>query len=819
MDYKLTDFLPTTKKECELRGWDELDVILFSGDAYVDHPSFGPAILGRILEANGYRIAIVPQPDWHGDFRDFKKLGRPRLFFGVSPGAMDSMVNRYTANRRMRSEDAFSPDSRHDMRPDYPSIVYTQILKKLYPDVPVALGGIEASLRRISHYDYWKDELRKCILCDSGADLILYGMGERSIVELANALAEGKTMDQIHEMPQVAFYCKEKDIPGGFKEDDIILHSHEECLHNKKGQAENVRHLEEEANKMHAQRMIQETDGKYVVVNPPFPLMTTEELDAAFDLPYTRLPHPKYKGKTIPAYEMIKFSVNLHRGCFGGCSFCTISAHQGKFVVCRSKESILKEVKKIIEMPDFKGYLSDLGGPSANMYGMHGKNQKACEVCKRPSCVNPQICPNLNTDHSKLLEIYHAVDALPGIKKSFIGSGVRYDLLLHKSKDEKVNQAAREYTRELITKHVSGRLKVAPEHTSPEVLKFMRKPSFDLFYEFKRIFDKINKEEGLNQQIIPYFISSHPGCHEEDMAELAVITKGLDFHLEQVQDFTPTPMTISTETWYTGYDPYTLEPVFSAKTQKEKLAQRMFFFWYKPEERRAIESELRRIDRADLIDKLYDKKSFGGNHGGGFKGKKTNFDDKAIGSTYDNPGVGRGAKGKRGAGRNAAEPNGGRGRGRNAADRFAPKGYGNVGCYDEEKYLNEGRPLNGKSSRNGHAQQGRGNNAQQGRSNNANANIRDAVAAARAELCNQKEQGAGFFKDKKKKSFNPNFDTDNHNRKNRYNSGDKNERGSGDKNERGSGDRNERGSGDRNERGSGRGRGNQGRNEGRGRRK
>ena len=819
MDYKLTDFLPTTKKECELRGWDELDVILFSGDAYVDHPSFGPAILGRILEANGYRVAIVPQPDWHGDFRDFKKLGRPRLFFGVSPGAMDSMVNRYTANRRMRSEDAFSPDSRHDMRPDYPSIVYTQILKKLYPDVPVALGGIEASLRRISHYDYWKDELRKCILCDSGADLILYGMGERSIVELANALAEGKTMDQIHEMPQVAFYCKEKDIPGGFKEDDIILHSHEECLHNKKGQAENVRHLEEEANKMHAQRMIQETDGKYVVVNPPFPLMTTEELDAAFDLPYTRLPHPKYKGKTIPAYEMIKFSVNLHRGCFGGCSFCTISAHQGKFVVCRSKESILKEVKKIIEMPDFKGYLSDLGGPSANMYGMHGKNQKACEVCKRPSCVNPQICPNLNTDHSKLLEIYHAVDALPGIKKSFIGSGVRYDLLLHKSKDEKVNQAAREYTRELITKHVSGRLKVAPEHTSPEVLKFMRKPSFDLFYEFKRIFDKINKEEGLNQQIIPYFISSHPGCHEEDMAELAVITKGLDFHLEQVQDFTPTPMTISTETWYTGYDPYTLEPVFSAKTQKEKLAQRMFFFWYKPEERRAIESELRRIGRADLIDKLYDKKSFGGNHGGGFKGKKTNFDDKAIGSTYDNPGVGRGAKGKRGAGRNAAEPNGGKGRGRNAADRFAPKGYGNVGCYDEEKYLNEGRPLNGKSSRNGHAQQGRGNNTPQGRSNNANANIRDAVAAARAELRNQKEQGAGFFKDKKKKSFNPNFDTDNHNRKNRYNSGDKNERGSGDKNERGSGDRNERGSGDRNERGSGRGRGNQGRNEGRGRRK
>lgn len=738
MDYKLTDFLPTTKKECELRGWDELDVILFSGDAYVDHPSFGSAILGRILEANGYRVAIVPQPDWHGDFRDFKKLGRPRLFFGVSPGAMDSMVNRYTANRRMRSEDAFSPDSRHDMRPDYPSIVYTQILKKLFPDVPVALGGIEASLRRISHYDYWKDELRKCILCDSGADLILYGMGERSIVELANAFAEGKTMDEIHEMPQVVFYCKEKDIPGGFKDDDIILHSHEECLHNKKGQAENVRHLEEEANKMHAQRMIQEVDGKYVVVNPPFPLMTTEELDAAFDLPYTRLPHPKYKGKTIPAYEMIKFSVNLHRGCFGGCSFCTISAHQGKFVVCRSKESILKEVKKIIAMPDFKGYLSDLGGPSANMYGMHGKNQKACEVCKRPSCVNPQICPNLNTDHSKLLEIYHAVDALPGIKKSFIGSGVRYDLLLHKSKDEKVNQAAREYTRELITKHVSGRLKVAPEHTSPEVLKFMRKPSFDLFYEFKRIFDKINKEEGLNQQIIPYFISSHPGCHEEDMAELAVITKGLDFHLEQVQDFTPTPMTISTETWYTGYDPYTLEPVFSAKTQKEKLAQRMFFFWYKPEERRAIESELRRIGRSDLIAKLYDKRDMKSGH------PSARFDTKAIGSTYDNPGVGRGARGKNRQGNSSYGSNSGR-NGRNQS--YQPKGYGNVGCYDEDKYLNNGKPLNARNHHEGSQRP---------------LSPRELAKSVKEQL--KAEKGSGFFKDKKKKSFNPNFDEGNHRR-------------------------------------------------------
>ena len=572
-------------------------------------------------------------------------------------------------------------------------------------------------------------------------------MGEKSIIALAEALDSGRTIKEIRDIPQTVFLCREDEIPGGIKEDDIMLHSHEECLQNKKGQAENVRHLEEESNKVHAQRMIQPVDGKVVVVNPPFPTMTTEELDASFDLPYTRLPHPKYKGKTIPAYEMIKFSVNLHRGCFGGCSFCTISAHQGKFVVCRSKESILKEVKKIIQMPDFKGYLSDLGGPSANMYGMHGNNLKACEKCKRPSCVNPQICPNLNTDHSKLLDIYHAVDALPGIKKSFIGSGVRYDLLLHKSKDEKINAAARQYTRELITKHVSGRLKVAPEHTSPEVLKFMRKPSFDLFYEFKRIFDRINKEEGLNQQIIPYFISSHPGCHEEDMAELAVITKGLDFHLEQVQDFTPTPMTISTETWYTGYDPYTLEPVFSAKTPKEKLAQRMFFFWYKPEERRAIESELKRIGRSDLIAKLYDKPLRGG------KGRmhQAHYDDKAIGSTYDNPGVGRGVKGKRGSNRQEnqrgayrqdSQRGGYRQNVQRGKNEYAPKGYGNVGCYDEEKYLNDGKPLNGKS-----------------------ANIRDVVAAARAELHEAKAKGAGFFKNKKKKSFNPNFDSNNRNKR------------------------------------------------------
>ena len=604
-EYRLTDWLPTTKKEMELRGWDELDVILFSGDAYVDHPSFGAAVIGRLLEAQGLKVAIVPQPNWRDDLRDFKKMGKPRLFFGVSAGCMDSMVNKYTANKRLRSEDAYTPDGRHDMRPEYPSIVYTQILKKLWPDVPVVLGGIEASLRRLTHYDYWQDTVRKSILIESGADLLVYGMGEKPITELCKRMKENPCIPT--DIPQTVYVVKGKQaIPPSISEkEDIVLHSHESCLSDKKKEAENFKFIEEESNKYEAARILQHAGNSTVVVNPPYPPMTQGELDMSFDLPYTRLPHPKYKGKRIPAFDMIKFSVNLHRGCFGGCAFCTISAHQGKFIVSRSKESILKEVKAITEMPDFKGYLSDLGGPSANMYAMRGQDEEKCHKCKRPSCIHPKVCPNLNTDHRPLLDIYHAVDALPGIKKSFIGSGVRYDLLLHESKDSAINRSTKEYTRELIAKHVSGRLKVAPEHTSDKVLNVMRKPSFNQFYDFKKIFDKINNELNLRQQLIPYFISSHPGCTAEDMAELAVITKRLDFHLEQVQDFTPTPMTVATEAWHTGYHPYTLQPIFSAKTQREKLAQRMFFFWYKPEERRAIIQELKRMGRSDLIDKLY----------------------------------------------------------------------------------------------------------------------------------------------------------------------------------------------------------------------
>ena len=608
---QLTDFLPTTKKEVQLQGWDQLDIILFSGDAYVDHPAFGAAVIGRTLQAAGYRVAIVPQPDWHGDYRDFKKLGRPRLFFGISPGCMDSMVNKYTANKRLRSEDAYSPDGRHDLRPEYPTIVYTHILKQLYPDVPVVLGGIEASLRRVTHYDYWQDKLIRCILCDSHADMIIYGMGEKPIKQLCKLLDKGIPFHSIKDLPQTVVLSSLQDIPQGITSRDIILHSHEKCMKDKKAQAENFRHVEEESNKLHAQRLLQQVGQQYVIVNPPYPPMSTKELDATYDLPYTRLPHPKYKNKRIPAYDMIKFSVNIHSGCFGGCSFCTISAHQGKFISSRSKASILNEVKQITEMPDFKGYLSDLGGPSANMYGMHGRDLHKCELCKRPSCIHPSICNNLNTSHQALLEIYRAVDALPEIKKSFIGSGVRYDLLLHKSTDDATNHANNLYTEELIKHHVSGRLKVAPEHTCDTVLSLMRKPSFQLFREFKKVFDRINSQYHLHQQIIPYFISSHPGCKEEDMAQLAIITKQLDFQLEQVQDFTPTPMTISTETWYTGFHPYTLQPVFSARSSKEKLSQRQYFFWYKPEQRQAIRASLHRIGHPELADRLFSASSQG----------------------------------------------------------------------------------------------------------------------------------------------------------------------------------------------------------------
>ena len=600
----VTDWLPTSVKEMKERGWEEVDIVIFSGDAYVDHPSFAAAVIGRtLMEIGGYKVAIVPQPNWQDDLRDFRKFGKPRLFFGVSAGAMDSMVNHYTAARRRRSDDAYTPDGRHGARPDYPTIVYSEILKRLYPDVPVIAGGIEASLRRFSHYDYWQDRLRPSILADASADMIIYGMGEKPILEIARRLDSGEKIADIRDVPQTVFWDTETPPEGS-----LVLSSFEDCRRDKRLQSANFKHIEQESNRYAGATLWQKHGNRYVRANPMYPPMTPEEIDRSFDLSYTRLPHPRYKGKHIPAFEMIRFSINMHRGCFGGCAFCTISAHQGKFIASRSKESIMREAKQVIQMPDFKGYISDLGGPSANMYRMGGQDTSICRKCVRPSCLHPKPCPNLNNDHSPLLDIYHSVDALPGVKKSFIGSGVRYDLSMHRNGDPQIDAANRQYNVELIRDHVSGRLKVAPEHTEDCVLNVMRKPSFTLFHEFKKIFDRVNRETGMRQQLIPYFISSHPGCRETDMAELAIKTRDLDFHLEQVQDFTPTPMTVATEIYYSGYHPYTGEKIFTAIRPEEKLAQRQYFFWYDRNYRDGIIASLRRLHRPDLIERLFPRR-------------------------------------------------------------------------------------------------------------------------------------------------------------------------------------------------------------------
>lgn len=612
MQHNLLDWLPITKKETDLRGWDEVDVdvVFVTGDAYIDHPAFGAAVIGRVLEHAGYRVALVPQPNWRDDLRDFKKFGKPRLYFAVSAGAMDSMVNHYTANKRLRSNDAYTPGGQAGFRPDYATVVYSNILKRLYPDVPVVIGGIEASLRRVTHYDYWSDGLKPSILVDSKADMGVYGMGELTMVEIADALAQGNKIEELNGVRQTFFLQAAQKVLPPFEGETIELVSHETCLKDKRAYASNFRHVEEESNKKEAARLIQHVGDQVLVINPPLPTFTQQQIDASFDLPYTRLPHPKYdKRGVIPAYEMIRHSVNLHRGCFGGCAFCTISAHQGKFVVSRSKASIMKEVEKVTEMDDFKGYISDLGGPSANMYGMKGKDESLCRKCARPTCLQPSVCKNLNSNHHSLIEIYRAVDALPKVKKATIGSGIRYDLFLRDcSPEENRAMGYDEYFRQLVTRHVSGRLKVAPEHTSDMVLKLMRKPSFDLFVRLKKQFDRINEKEHLNQQLIPYFISSHPDCYLEDMADLAVRTKQLGYHLEQVQDFTPTPMTLATEIYYSGYNPYTLEPVFVAKKKEDKLAQQRFFFWYKPENREWVKNTLRRMGKKEWIDRLFGEK-------------------------------------------------------------------------------------------------------------------------------------------------------------------------------------------------------------------
>ncbi|MBQ2440558.1 MAG: YgiQ family radical SAM protein [Paludibacteraceae bacterium] len=559
MSYDLKKYLPTTLKEVQLRGWNELDVILFSGDVYVDHPSFGVSVIGRVLENANYRVAIVPQPDWRGDGRDFTKLGKPRLFFGVSAGCMDSMVNHYTANRRLRSNDAYSIDGKAGMRPDYCTTTYCQQIRKYFVDVPIVIGGIEASMRRLSHYDYWSDTLMPSILVTSKADLLVYGMGERSMLAIAQEVEKNGKIP--HNIPQTAYLTPEK--PSN--DDAIELYSYEDELTSKEKHALNFRTIEIESNKIQAHTLVQATENQYVTVNPPYPTMTTEELDAIYDLPFQYLPHPKYKNHTIPAYDMIQFSVNIHRGCFGGCSFCTISAHQGKQIVSRSEKNILKQIQKIASLPHYKGYLSDLGGPSANMYGMRGKDLKVCEKCAKPSCIFPQKCNNLDDNFAPLLHLYREVDKLDCVKKAFVSSGIRYDLM------------TKEYGEELITKHVSGRLKVAPEHIAPNVLTLMRKPSFEKYQTFRTFFYSTCKQKGLNQQLIPYFISSHPGCTEKDMQDLKKWFQKTSYFPEQVQDFTPTPMTLSTTMYYTGINPYTNQKVYVAHSQQDKLKQRSYF--------------------------------------------------------------------------------------------------------------------------------------------------------------------------------------------------------------------------------------------------
>ncbi|MEP5340930.1 MAG: YgiQ family radical SAM protein [Algibacter sp.] len=610
-DLKLSDWLPTTNKEVKIRGWEALDVILFSGDAYVDHPSFGPAVIGRILESYGLRVAIVPQPNVKDNLQDFVKMGAPKLFFGVTGGCMDPMLSNYNANKKRRDKDAYTPNGDIGFRPDYATTVYTKILKEKWPDVPVLIGGIEASLRRVTHYDFWSDKLMPSILETSKADMLVYGMGEQPLREVVRLLQKGVPFSSITTIKQTAVLLnKDAKVPKNSNWEDVEIASHEICLKDKKKYASNFKVIEQESNKLAARRIFQKVGEKTLMINPPCETMTEKEIDASFDLPYTRLPHPKYnKRGPIPAFEMIKFSINIHRGCFGGCSFCTISAHQGKFIASRSQESVLREVDTVANMPDFKGYLSDIGGPSANMYKMKGKIQSICDKCISPSCISPVICSNLDTSHKPLTELYQAVDSHPKVKKSFIGSGIRHDMLVPEFNKNANPKELDDYTEEVMTKHVSGRLKVAPEHTSDPVLKLMRKPSFSYFHKFKERFDKINIAKNLKLQLIPYFISNHPACEVEDMANLAAETKNMGFQLEQVQGFTPTPMTVATVIYYSGYHPYTLKKVNTPITRKEKEEQHRFFFWYKDENKDWIKKTLNKLGRQDLLKVLLPEKT------------------------------------------------------------------------------------------------------------------------------------------------------------------------------------------------------------------
>ena len=564
--------IPTSIKEVKALGWDYIDVILFTGDAFIDHPSFGTAVIARWLQKHGYRVAVVPQPNWRDDLRDFRKLGAPRLYFGVNAGAMDSMVNHYTAAKRLRSDDAYTPDGRAGQRPDYAVTVYTKILKDIYPDIPVVIGGIEASLRRVTHYDYWQDALKPSVLVDSGADWLCYGMGERTMLEFTKAIESGRNVSDIRKIPQLGFYmdgrCRLKDA--------VILNSYERCCKDKVAFAENFHVVETYANMLQPPVLVEPVGNGYVQINPTWPPATQQEMDSYWDLPFTKLPHPRYKGKHIPAFEMIKFSVNTHRGCFGGCNFCTIAAHQGKFIQSRSEESIIKEIAGLNNLPGFAGNISDVGAPTANMYGMRGKNPELCAKCRRKSCLFPGPCKNMDRSHERLLKLYERIAKIKGIRHAYIGSGIRYDLFL----DEKgfVDETSYPYLKELILEHTSGRLKVAPEHTEDSVLKLMAKPSFKLFERLRMEFDNIVYSSGKKCELVPYFISGHPGCGMREMQRLARTPALKGLYMDQVQDFTPTPMTTSSVMFYTGLDPKNLEKVFVERDLERKKEQKSFFF-------------------------------------------------------------------------------------------------------------------------------------------------------------------------------------------------------------------------------------------------
>lgn len=580
--------LPMTREEMEARGWNEIDIVFVTGDAYIDHPSFAMAILGRVLEAGGYRVGIVSQPNWE-DVEDWQRFGRPRLFYAISAGNMDSMINHYTANKKVRNDDAYSPGGRIGLRPDRATLAYCQRARQAYKGVPVIAGGVEASLRRLAHYDYWSDKVRRSILLDAKPDLLVFGMGEDIILEMAQRLEAGETVKDLRDMRGVAYAMGASEAAP---ENALTLPSYDEVVAEKIDFAEATRMIHNETNPYNARRLVQYHDRRAVVCNPPrFPI-SQDAMDSIYGLPYTRHPHPSYT-ETIPASTMIKDSVTIMRGCFGGCTFCSITAHQGRIIQSRSKESIIDEIETMADDPKFKGVVSDIGGPTANMYQMRCSKPEVEAMCRRQSCVHPKICKLLGTDHGPVMDLMKASREVKGIKQVKVASGVRMDLARH----------APEYVRELTRHHVGGLLKVAPEHTDPGVLNLMRKPSGDDFENFTDIFMDESEKAGKRQHMVPYFIASHPGSDLDAMIHLAVMLKRTGYRPDQVQDFIPAPLDVATTMYYTGIDPFTQKPVYIAKKMRDRKFQRALMQFFKPENYFEVRKALEEAKRTDLIGK------------------------------------------------------------------------------------------------------------------------------------------------------------------------------------------------------------------------